>query len=88
MPRWKIGDIVSVEWPEPRNGVALVGTWEGRVVADGGNRITLHFEYPPYEGESPEDIVIDVSNGLGFDEKYGEKVLMRRPARRTRKRSG
>ena len=76
------GDIVAVEWPEPRYGVALKGIWEGRVIAkEGRDRITVHFEYQAYEDESgsikkddPEDIVIDV--GRGVDEKYGETVIV------------
>jgi hypothetical protein len=84
MPRWKIGDIVSVRWPESRYGVVLVGTWEGRIIAEDGHRITVHFKYPPYEEggaiqKEDEDIVIDISRGL--DEKYGEKVIVKRPAR-------
>lgn len=49
MPKWKVGEIVSVEWPESRYGIALVGAWDGRVVAEDGHKITVHFEYPAYE---------------------------------------
>ncbi len=84
MSRWKIGDIVSVEWPESRYGVALVGSWDGRITAKDGDKLTVHFEYRVYEEggaiqrTEDEDIVIDI--GKGIDEKYGEKVIVRRPA--------
>jgi hypothetical protein len=75
-PLFTVGEIVSVEWPESRYGVAIVGTWDGRVIAEDGYHITVHFEYQG--DEEGEDIVIDV--GRGTDEKYGEKVIVKRPA--------
>ena len=76
------GDIISVEWPESRHGIAEVGEWEGRVIAKQGQKITVHFQYEAYEEdrvfkrEKDEDIVIDVSRGI--DENYEEKVILKR----------
>jgi hypothetical protein len=91
MSTWKIGDIVSVEWPESRYGVALAGTWDGRITAKDGDKLTVHFEYGAYEEggaiqrSDDEDIVIDM--GTRIDEKYGEKVIVRRPTRGKERRS-
>jgi hypothetical protein len=77
----EVGDIVCVEWPESLHGVVIIGTFEGRVVAKDGGKITVDFKYPPYEThgsirKAEEEIEIDV--GKGADEKYGERVIMRR----------
>ena len=79
-----IGDIVFVDWTESRYGVAVVGTWERRIIAQDRNKITFHFEYPAYEEggvvqREDEDIATDV--GKGVDETYGERVVVKRPGR-------
>lgn len=86
-----VGDIVSVEWPESRYGIVDVGTWDGRIIAQDADKLTVRFEYPAYEeggvihNGSYETIVIDA--GKGVDETYGEKAIVKRPEQ-GRKRRG